>query len=506
MIRLTHNGVAASRLLVLGLLLAAIAVPLMMAAKPAHASTTFTVNSTADHSDAVLGVDGCFTGFTVDGAGGAKVPECTLRAALNEANYTSGADTINFAIAGTGVKTIAPESELPTITEAVTINGYSQPGTQPNQKAVGSDALLKIELSGASVPGSYGLQIGAANSTVKGLIINRWHGGVRMSGNDAKGNKVVGNYIGTDPSGTKDLGNLTGGVTIVDAPNNVVGGTTAATRNVIVFNGNGVDIQGVEVEGNYIGTDPSGTKDLGASGDGVRISAADNTVGGTTAGARNIISANDEGVVIVGSSAKGNRIVGNYIGTDASGTKDLGNDTSGVTIVDAPNNTIGATIAGARNIIAFNGEAGVCVIGQSATGNRVLSNSIFSTLGLGIDLGGDGPTANDAGDADTGPNGLQNKPRVTSAKTGALKTTINARLNSAPNRTFVVQFFSNPSGTDEGRVFIGQRSVTTDGSGNVSFAFSPAQKVGLGRTITATATSPAGDTSEFSAARTVVSA
>jgi len=332
-----------------------------------------------------------------------------------------------------------------------------------------------------------------------------------MSGNDAKGNKVVGNYIGTDPSGTKDLGNLTGGVTIVDAPNNVVGGTTVATRNVIVFNDNGVDIQGVEatgnnVMGNYIGTDPSGTKDLGASGDGVRISAADNTVGGTTAGARNIISANDEGVVIVGNSAKGNRIVGNYIGTDASGTKDLGNDTSGVTIVDAPNNTIGATIAGARNIIAFNREAGVCVIGQSATGNRVLSNSIFSTFGLGIDLGGDGPTANDPGDADTGPNGLQNKPRVTSAKTGGDKTTINARLNSTPNRTFRVQFFSNPSGTDEGKKILGQKFVTTDGSGNATYSFSPAQKVALGRTITATATNPAGSTSEFSAPRTVVSA
>src|SRR5215213_10370886 len=128
MIRLTHNGVAASRLLVLGLLLAALALPLMISAKPAHASTTFTVNSTADHADAILGVDGCFTGYTVDGTGGAKVPECTLRAALNEANYTSGADTINFAIPGSGVKTIAPESELPTITEAVTINGYSQPG------------------------------------------------------------------------------------------------------------------------------------------------------------------------------------------------------------------------------------------------------------------------------------------------------------------------------------------------------------------------------------------
>ena len=80
-----------------------------------------------------------------------------------------------------------------------------------------------------------------------------------------------------------------------------------------------------------------------------------------------------------------------------------------------------------------------------------------------------------------------------------------AKLGSTPNRTFVVRFFSNLSGTNEGKVFIGQRSVTTDGSGNVTFASSPAQKVGLGRTVTATATNPAGSTSEFSAPRTVTS-
>jgi hypothetical protein len=486
MITTTRNRATTGKVMALGLLLSALLAAMLLIASQAHASTTFTVTNTND-----------------SGAG-------SLRQAILYSNDTPGADTIKFDIPGSGVHTISPASELPNITEAVTINGYTQPEASPNTLSVGDNAVLKIELSGASVPGGYGLRIGAANSTVKGLIINRWYGGVRMGGNDAKGNKVEGNYIGTDPSGTKDLGNLTGGVTIVDAPNNVIGGTTAATRNIIAFNGNGVDIQGVEatgnnVMGNYIGTDPSGTKDLGTSGDGVRISAADNTVGGTTAGARNIISANDEGVVIVGNGAKGNRIVGNYIGTDASGTKDLGNDTSGVTIVDAPNNTIGGTIAGARNILAFNGEAGVYVIGQSATGNRVLSNYIFSTFGLGIDLGGDGLTANDPGDADTGPNGLQNKPVVRSAKTGGGTTTVNARLNSTSNKTFKIQFFSNPSGTEEGKKFIGQRSVTTDGSGNVTFAFSPAQKVGVGRTITATATNPAGSTSEFSAPRTVIS-
>src|SRR5215217_2548530 len=314
MMTTTRNRATTGKMMALGLLLAALAVPLMMAAKPAHASTTFTVNSTADHSDAVLGVDGCFTGYTVDGAGGAKVPECTLRAALNEANYTSGADTINFAIAGTGVKSIAPESELPNITEAVTINGYSQPGAKPNTKAVGSDAVLKIELNGTGVRNGYGLQIGAANSTVKGLVINRWvNRGIEISGSGATGNKVVGNYVGTDASGTQDLGNSTG----------------------------------------------------------VYIEGALNTVGGATAGERNVISGNDgEGVVIYGTGATGNKVTGNYIGTDKTGTRALGNADQGVFIGFAPNNTVGGTSAGERNVISANGDSGVLIVGAEARGNK----------------------------------------------------------------------------------------------------------------------------------------
>ena len=431
--QLTRNRVA-EKIIVVGVLAAALMAAYLLAAKPVHASTTFTVTNTND-----------------SGPG-------SLRQAMYDANSTTGADNITFSIPGSGVKTIAPDSELPNITDEVVINGYTQTGASPNTLAVGNNADLKIELSGASAPsGANGLQIGAANSTVKGLLINGWDSGVRMGGNDATGNIVMGNYIGTDASGTKDLGNLFSGVSMVDAPNNIIGGTTAGARNIIAFNGNGVDIQGFEatgniVMGNYIGTDASGTKDLGATGDGVRISAPNNTIGGTTAGARNVISANDEGVVLLGNMATGNRIAGNYIGTDASGTMDLGNDTSGVSIVDAPNNTIGGTVAGARNIIAFNGESGVGMIGESATGNRVLSNSTFSTLGPGIDLGFDGATANDPGDSDMGPNNLQNKPVLSSARKGGTgTTTVRGTLKSIPDETFKVQLFSNPGRHQRGQ-------------------------------------------------------
>jgi len=454
----TQNRETKGKLLALAVLLAALAVSLMLAARPAHASTTFTVNSTEDHADQMLKGDVCDTGYTLDWPGGGQVPECTLRAAINQANYTPGADTVNFNLPtgsrdpDSGVKTIAPESALPLITEAVTINGYSQPGASPNTRAVGSDAVLKIELSGANAPGEDGLFIAAANSTVKGLVVNRWGSvGIHFSGSGATGNRVVGNYIGTDASGTQDLGNGDSGVYIGSAPNN--------------------------------------------------------TVGGTTPGARNIISGNTyEGVIIDGPNATGNKVTGNYVGTDKNGTAPLGNGDSGVRIANAPNNTVGGTTAGARNVLSGNERNGVAVYGGGATGNRILSNSIYTNGRLGIDLGADGPTANDPGDTDTGPNGLQNKPVLSSAKNADGKTTVRSKLNSAPNRTFKVQFFSNPSGTDEGKVFIGQKPVTTDGSGNVTFAFTPAQRVALGRTITATATSPGGSTSEFSAARTVISA
>ena len=148
MMTTTRNRATTGKMMALGLLMAVLMAASLLAASQARASTTFTVNSTEDHSDAVLTEGGpCDTGYRVPGPGGAMEAECTLRAAIEQANYTPGADIINFAIPGSGVKTVAPESALPTITGPVTINGYSQPGAQPNQKAVGSDAVLKIELS-----------------------------------------------------------------------------------------------------------------------------------------------------------------------------------------------------------------------------------------------------------------------------------------------------------------------------------------------------------------------
>jgi CSLREA domain-containing protein len=245
MMQQTINRVAGIRVLALGALLAALVAIMMLAAKPAHASTTFTVNSTEDNSDALLTGGVCDTGYKVPGPGGAMVAECTLRAAIQQANFTTGADTIEFDIPTTGVATIAPASGLPKITGPVSINGYSQPGASPNTKAVGSDAVLKIHLSGGKTSGTDALVIGASNSTVKGLVINGWQGmGVRIDGAGATSNRISGNFIGTDASGATVPGNYVG-VRVFDGSDNTIGGTTAAARNLISGNGDdGISIYG----------------------------------------------------------------------------------------------------------------------------------------------------------------------------------------------------------------------------------------------------------------------
>jgi hypothetical protein len=455
---------------------------LALAQKPAYATSTFTVTNTSD-----------------GGAG-------SLRQAILDANFTDGASVINFNIPGTGVHTIKPSSALPIITEQVTIDGYTQPGASPNTKAVGNDASLKVQLSGTNAPqGTSGLEIVASDSVIKGLVINRFGDGIFVSG-PTFGTSIEGNFIGTDPTGTIDSGNGLAGVdiegdSVAGSPSQaMVGGTTPAARNLIsgndrgsVFIGGrfgGEQADSMRVQGNYVGTDRSGTKDLGNDGIGILLEAASNTtVGGTTAASRNVVSGNGGlGVDLAGASDT--KILGNRIGTTASGTGALGNADSGVLLEgQSANNQIGDGTAAGSNTIAFNQVDGVAVI-PGSVGTRISRNSIFSNTELGIDLFFAG---------------VQNAPALSSAKTISGKTTVKGTLAATAGKTFTIEFFSNPSG-DEGKKFVGQKSVTTDASGNATFTFSPATAVSVGQTVTATATSDSThDTSEFSAPRKVAS-
>jgi CSLREA domain-containing protein len=489
------------------------------AARPAHASTTFFVNSVGDQSDAV-------TGGSCDVDPQAQGNQCTLRAAIQDANNTLGADQIDFSIAGTQVHTIFPQSPLPQINGQTSIDGYSQPGAAPNTLAQGDNAVINVELdgrsAGANVRGLLFAQ--ASNSGVWGLAIDNFSGsGIEVDG--GLGVRIEGNFIGTEPTGTVDRGN--GGFGVLLAPagasNNggahTVGGDEPSERNVISGNArDGVVIsfsRSNVVQGNYIGTDKDGTDtltndDMGNSGSGVLIDrSGNNTIGGSAAGLGNVISNSDSRGVFIDASSD-DKVLGNRIGTDRTGTKNLGNFLSGVEIRDSSNNAVGDGTAGGSNTVAFSGKEGVLIDGSS-TANSVLSDSIFSNARLGINLqggfeGASGVTANDPGDVDNGANGLQNRPVLSSAKTVSGTTTIVGKLSSAPSTTYRIQFFSNASG-NEGKKLIGQKTITTDGSGDRSFTFQPAGKVAAGRTVTATATNASThETSEFSAARTVVSA
>jgi CSLREA domain-containing protein len=490
------------------------------------AANSLTVNSTGDGPDTDTTDNLCQT---------ATPGECTLRAAIQQANASAGTDTIGFNIPGAGPHTIAPTTALPVISDPVVIDGFTQPGSSPNSAAPGAptNAVMKIELSGVNAPASSGNTIGLrirGGSTVRGLVINRFADGAMQA--SGVGNRIEGNYIGLNVGGSGAFGssypmgimlNLNMSVNTTDT---VIGGLAPAARNVIAGSAVGIHIfnsTNTMVVGNYIGTSAAGTERFGlAAFEGIRLIVANNnTIGGTTPAARNVVSGHSTWGISLGGN--NNVVQGNYIGTTADGTGELGNGITGV-LVGGANNSIGGTAGGAGNVIAYSGvtcdeaqlanpNCGVGVVVQdggsssSAVGNAILGNSIHSSRRLGIDLTGptsdpigDNVTPNDNGDADTGPNQRQNYPVLNWAKPGS--TVVQGSLNSTVSTAFRLEFFADsscdPSGHGEGKTFLEARSVTTDTSGNVGFDFTLAPSISNGEFITATATDPAGNTSEFS--------
>ena len=338
---------------------------------------------------------------------------------------------------------------------------------------------------------------------------------------------LTGNRVGTDATGTRAIPNGVGsplrksGI-ILSGSDHIVGGEAPGAGNLISGNdGPGLLLNSpkVVVQGNIIGADVTGTRDLGNSLDGIWIQRAFNdeiVIGGPTPAAGNIVSGNDRhGVHVqaVSGASFSLRVQGNRIGVQSDSIRPLGNGGDGVrfgipgsTIVGQVESFIGGTESAAGNVIAFNAGNGVNV----PTGRRVgiLSNAIHSNGQRGIDLNGDGPTPNDPLDTDAGDNDLQNYPVLTRAGSDAIRTRVEGTLHSAPNTTFLVQFFASPqadpSGFGEGQTLLGSAPVTTDAGGNATFTLVFPTPVPLGQFVTATATDPFNNTSEFCAAKQVV--
>jgi hypothetical protein len=306
----------------------------------------------------------------------------SFRQALINATAAAGADTVAFNIPGAGVHTITLLSILPPITGPTTIDGYTQPGSSQNSLAVGNNAVLLIQLTGSPPENGHALHflgLGSSGSVVQGLVINGafttpgcCSAYIRIEQSD--GNTVSGNFIGTDPTGTIAMPGGHG-IQIVNGSTNTIGGTTPAARNVVAgdgaerveilaqFAGSGpTSATANQVQGNYIGTNASGTAALGTGSRGVHLGGNGNTmnnvIGGTAAGAGNLLSGNSTGVEIENSTA--NLVQGNLIGTNIAGTAAIPNNFGGVILrTSANNNTVGGTAAGARNVISGNGSGGI---------------------------------------------------------------------------------------------------------------------------------------------------
>jgi CSLREA domain-containing protein len=503
----------------------------------------FTVNSIAD-----------------PGNGTCDVAECTLREAITAANNAANGgtpDEIRFGISGAGPHTILPSSALPTIIDPVIIDGYSQAGSSMNSLAGGNPAVLKLELNGTNADSANGLEITGGGSTVKGLVINRFpQSGIRIAGSG--GNRIEGNFIGTNVAGAAALENGGQGVQVFASPNHTIGGTTAAARNLISGNSScGVEIgdnfggggsTGNRVSGNFIGTDVTGTLAVG-NACGVEVfNAANNTVGGPTAAERNIVSGNRGGGVNVGNPSPDNVVQNNFIGTDVTGTHALGNGGGAMDVANAPrtqilNNVISANRSGISfhnpgtndnivrgnrigtdvtgtlnlgnrgrgldlccsangtqiggpnvgdgNIIAFNAEEGIYLENSSSV--TIIGNRFFANGRLGIEIRPEGVGGGPA------------VPVITSVTENAGTTTIRGTLDSSGSSQFRLEFFANaepdPSVSGEGEIFLGAVSQSTDGSGHLDFmADFPTASVPAGSFLTATATGPNNETSEFSRA------
>ena len=429
----------------------------------------------------------------------------SLRQAILDANANPGADTIAFAIPGAGVQTITPASSLPTVTERVLIDGYSQPGSSESTASVGTNAVLLIELDG-SLAGGTGVSInGTTGSVVQGLAVNRFGTGIGISNCDAC--VARGNFLGTDPSGLTALPNGSG--IEVGSANTIVGGALPGDRNLVSGNSAGTFsgallLNGLAtnctVQGNLVGTDATGLHALPNVG-GLAAYGTGNTIGGTGPGEANVVSGNSlYGMWIEGSVV----ILGNLVGVAADGLSPLGNASEGIKIHTSNDSTIGGILPGEGNHVAFNGNFGVSV--EEGINNSVRGNSIHDNgpLGLNLYTGNSSPKPNDPTDVDDGSNHLQNFPIVQAVVHLAGSTEIVGKLDSTPSTTFELDFYANPACSNfpreflEGETYIGSTELPTDDTGHVTFASTFPIVTEDGARISVTATDPDGNTSEFS--------
>ncbi|MBX7103317.1 MAG: DUF4347 domain-containing protein [Gemmataceae bacterium] len=418
----------------------------------------------------------------------------SLAAAINSANLTAGLDTITFNIAGGGIRNIRPMATY-TISESVIIDATTQPGYAGSPR---------VEIDGAILPaGSPAFLVNGAKSTIRGLaIFDAPAEGIALRGTG--GHTVAGCWIGLNASGSQ-VGNGVNGVTI-RSNDNIVGGSATSDRNIIAGNtGAGIRAEltarNTTIQGNWIGVDSAGTAKMANTGAGIHLLA-----GADSATVSDNVIAGNGTDGIIADNVSNLTARGNWIGTTSSGVAGLGNTRHGVSLINGTvDSIVGGTTAGQGNVIAFNGGIGINVIGPNdlTVGIQFLGNSIYSNGGLGIDLDGDGPTANDTGDGDSGANYDKNFPVLVSAVYNGSQITITGNYNSSGSNTYRLEFFVSTSmdvsGYGEGQNYIGSTTVVTDSKGNGTFNLTLPVTISPNSILSATATdTKILSTSEFS--------
>jgi hypothetical protein len=458
----------------------------------------------------------------------------TLRQAILDANANGGADTIAFAIPGTGVHTIAPTGSLPSITGPLVIDGYSQPGSQPNGNTPaqgGLDGTLEIEVSGQNLPPtqSEAFHPVDVDLTLRGLVVNRFQWVAYVPGGASQDSTLAieGCYLGTDATGTQAAGASQGAAVRSDDEAHAllrIGGATPAARNLIsgftdTSVGEGVAINvhpargGPIVEGNLIGTDASGTLAIpNRSGIGLARSGSA-SVGSGARIKDNVVSGNLQYGLLVtcGFGADttcidGLAITGNVIGARRDGNAPLPNGTYGIRFVthdaSGAHIVVGGEAAADENVIAYNAGIGLTIANASKGTIEIARNRIFSNGGLDIDLPNpeSGRNPNDAHDADgVYANRLQNFPLIESMSQAGNQLTVRYRVPTATSYAtypLTVRFFRpGASGGDRWLASDTYDAVDAEVAKTATLALaSPAGLPGL----VATASDAAGNTSEFS--------
>ena len=486
---------------------------------------TFTVNSTSDDGVAQL------NGLCATATG-----ECTLRAALQEANHVAtGPVSIEFDIAGCPndlcvieIDTLTGAS-LPLVTTAVVVDGSTQPG---NAGVCQSDIIdrpvYRIALHGSGAAGSHGLHLvsGSDGSVIRGLNIRNFEHGIMLVG--SHDSQIECNAIGTDSAGLQPgPGNLRSGVFLAcDSSGNVIGGPGPEQANLISANGvDGVQMFGGyicgalpennmpvnnAVVGNQIGIAADGSSPLGNLLAGIALfggPGADHNLIGVLQDRQtirgNVIGFNGTAGLYIDSDGLQTRptentvVQGNHFGTDRNGVLDLGNTLAGIDIIRGAMTMIGGPEPGNANVFAFNGngandDGGIYIERQMSERNRIQRNIMYANQGTGIILR-DGHELDPEG---TGPNNMQAAPVLTSTfkHEGSVSITYSVP-DQEDNFPLVIEFFLADGEREQGRLFLVEHDYPAAGNRTLTFNSSQIQP---GQFVVATATDSLGNTSEFS--------